>query len=123
MTAGAIYSAIKYFDSNSSNTSNSNSSSNSYDDYAPQTMQGVEIVETYTLGSLAVEHAAIKIRNKNNYDVLVSIELKQKGVWRDCHIFKSSRYTDNSGYGYDPEIKYSAANIQRVDMIRSNVLK
>lgn len=105
----------------SSYTSSSNSSNSSTPDYAPQSMNGVEIVETYTLGSLAVEHAALKIRNKNNYDVLVTIELKQKGAWQSCHIFKSSNYTDNSGYGYDNSewetFKIKANSIRSVGLI------
>lgn len=122
LTAGAIYSAIKYFDSKSSSSSSSpNNPSNSNEDYAPQSMKGVEIVETYTLGSLAVEHAALKIRNKNNYDIIVSIELKQKGTWQKCHIFKSSNYTDNSGYGYDNSewetFKVKANSIRNVGLI------
>jgi hypothetical protein len=90
--------------SSSGSSSNSSSSSSSSSDYAPQSMNGVEIISSSSYGSLAYEHAAVTLRNKNNYDVIVSIELKQNDEWESSILITDK--SDMNGYNYSEDYNY-----------------
>lgn len=121
-----VYGAYKLFtSSNSSNTSKSITQNNSkphtntkdhsiQSEIAPQNMKNVEIIESYTFGAIAYEHAQIKLRNKNNYDVIVSIELKQGDEWRSCIL--SPDTSDMIGYS-------SSERYQKYFTVKANSMR
>lgn len=114
VTGAVLYGLYKAFSGDDNSSENSYSQSN--EDYAPQSMNGVEIVKTYTYGALAYEHAKVQLRNKNNYDVIVSIELKQNGVWEKSTL--SPDTSDWDGYNYSEE-KYEKTFKIKANSIRT----
>ena len=84
--AAAIGLAAKAFSDDRGSSSSSSSSSSPSNKYS---MSNVEIVDWGTLGSLAYSHAMVVLRNKNNYDVNVSVGLYQ-GKWGNGSIVYSS---------------------------------
>lgn len=78
LTLGAIAAAgAGVISALSGNSSSSSSSSNSTVN-SVYSLNNVEIVDWWTMGSLALSHAKVQIRNKNNYDVIVHIDFYQK---------------------------------------------
>ncbi len=84
-----------YLSSNSSSSSSSpssSSSSSSSDIDSRHEYKGVELVG-YTIRPITdVAHVLLAIRNKNNYDVYVRVQLYQ-GKWNDARITYSDSYT------------------------------
>lgn len=93
----------------------------SYSHITTNSYDNVEIINYYTFGPLAVEHAQIEIRNKNNYDVIVSIELKQNDVWNPCQLYSGTGKTDMDGYSYSEDFseyfKVKANSIRLVGLV------
>lgn len=92
----------------------SSSSSNSTPQYN-MSENNVSIISWGTYGSLAYPHASATIRNKNNYDVIVSIKIKQ-GSWKNSSLH--SEMSDMSGYdyseNYNEEFKIKANSVRKV---------
>lgn len=77
----------------------------------------VEIVEWGTLGALAISHAMVQLRNRNNYDVIVTVSLFQDG-WSDGEIIYSdgerSEYLPGVHDDYSTSIKLKPNSIRKV---------
>ena len=87
---------------------------------APKSMKNVELVDGWTLGILAISHAKVQIRNRNNYDVSVRIGLYQ-GSWSDGEII----YSDGERSDYIPGVSdsYSKSIIVKANSIRTVYLR
>ena len=82
-----------------------------------RSMSNVEIVDWWTLGSLAISHAKVQLRNKNNYDVNVTVGLYQ-GKWSDGKIIyngsEQSDYISGVSDNYSTTIRVKANSIRTV---------
>ena len=85
LLGGAIYLLKKAFDGSSSSSSSGKSEESNPSSMARHSYSNVEIVSWGTYGSLAYSHASVTLRNKNNYDVDVTIQMHQ-GSWYDGKI-------------------------------------
>lgn len=87
---------------------------------APKSMNNVELVDGWTLGFMAISHAKVQIRNRNNYDVSVRIGLYQ-GSWSDGEII----YSDGEQSDYIPGVsdRYSKSIIVKANSIRTVYLR
>lgn len=105
---GLIYALSGDDDDDSSSISNSTPQYN-------MSKNNVSIISWGTYGSLAYPHASATIRNKNNYDVIVSIKVKQ-GSWKNSSLH--SEMSDMSGYdyseNYNEEFKIKANSVRKV---------
>ena len=92
-TGAILYGLFKLFTAGGDSSSGSSSSSSSSSDLdSRHEYKGVELVG-YTIRPVTdVAHVLLAIRNKNNYDVYVRVQLYQ-GKWNDARITYSDSYT------------------------------
>ena len=118
---GGAYYIVKNFlsgddDSSSGNNSSIESSAQSKTCYS---LQNVEIVDAGSFGALAFAHAQISVRNRNNYDVDVIIQVKLDGAWRDTMISYEERGSDRIS-GVDDQggqkIRVKANSIRKINL-------
>lgn len=101
----------------SGSSSSSSSSSTASVPSSVYSMSNVEIVDWGTLGSLAISHAMVQLRNKNNYDVNVTVGLYQ-GSWSCGKIIYSdgerSDYISGVSDNYSTSIRVKANSMRKV---------
>lgn len=124
-TAATLFAAVglaaKAFSDDSRSSFSSSSSSSSASTPTDLYSKGnVEIVSWGTLGALALSHAKVDLRNKNNYDVNVTISLYQDG-WSLGEIIYSEY--ENSDRIPGVSDNYSTTIRVKANSIRSVYLK
>ena len=82
-----------------------------------RSMNNVEIVDWWTFNWLAISHAKVQLRNKNNYDVNVTVGLYQ-GKWSNGKIIYNGReqsdYIPGVSDDYSTTIRVKANSIRTV---------
>lgn len=101
----------------SDDNSSSSSSASSEPPTSVYSKGNVEIVNWGTLGSLAISHAQVDLRNKNNYDVVVTIGLYQ-GSWSLGEIiysdYEKSDYISGVSDRWSTSIRIKANSMRSV---------